>query len=156
MTSLLDADKYPVNEIAGLYLKRWRIETLCRRFKIDVSADIPRSKSSNAIYKEIAARICAINIVSTIMLEAAIANNVDVTRISFVHTVRVIIAFAPVLAMQPIEQLPRTYRVMLCEIAAHLVPLRPGQLEPHRLAYNPKHYPRLKTTRAQWRKQYAA
>jgi hypothetical protein len=155
VTSLLDA-KYPANEIAGLYLKRWRIETLFRQFKINLSADILRSKSSNAIYKEIAARICAINIVQTIMLEAAIANNVDITRISFIHTVRAIIAFAPALAMQPAEQLPTIYRAMLSEIAAHLVPLRPGRLEPRKLAHDPKHYPRLKTTRAQWRKQNAA
>jgi len=155
VTSLLE-DKYPANEIAGLYLKRWRIETLFRQFKIDLSADILRSQSSNAIYKEIAARICAINIVHTIMLAAAIANNVDVSRISFIHTVRAIIAFAPALAMQPAEQLPMIYRAMLCEIAAHLVPLRPGRLEPRKLAHDPKGYPRLKTTRAQWRKQNAA
>jgi len=155
VTSLLD-EKYPANELAGLYLKRWRIETLFRQFKIDLSADILRSKSSNAVYKEIAARICAINIVHTIMLEAAIANNVDVSRISFIHTVRAIIAFAPALAMQPAEQLPMIYLAMLREIAVHLVPLRPYRLEPRRLAHNPKHYPRLKTTRAQWRKQNAA
>ena len=155
-TSLLDADKYPASEIAGLYLKRWRIETLFRRIKIDIGADILRSQSSDAIYKEVASRICAINIVSTIMLDAAVANNVDVTRISFVDAVRAIIAFAPALAMQPPEQLPATYRAMLCEIAAHLAPLRPGRLEPRKLAHDPKHYPRLKTTRAQWRKQYAA
>jgi hypothetical protein len=156
VTSLLDADKYPANEIAELYLKRWSIEVLFRQFKIDLSADILRSKSSNAIYKEIAARICAINIVHTIMLETATANNIDVSRISFIHTVRAIIAFAPALAMQPAEQLPKIYRAMLCEIAAHLVPLRPGRLEPRKLAHDPKHYPRLKTTRAQWRDQYAA
>ena len=155
VTSLLD-DKYPADEIAELYLKRWNIETLFRQFKIDLGADILRSKSSNAIYKEVAARICAINIVSTIMLEAAIANNVDVTRISFIHTIRAIIAFAPALAMRPAKQLPRIYQAMLCEIAAHLVPLRKGRLEPRKLAHDPKGYPRLKTTRAQWRKQNAA
>jgi len=155
VTSLLDA-KYPANEIAGLYLRRWRIETLFRQFKIDLNADILRSKSSNAIYKEIAARICAINIVHTIMLETAIANNVDITRISFIHTIRAIVAFAPALAMQPANQLPTIYQAMLREIAAHLVPLRPGRLEPRKLAHDPKHYPRLKTTRAQWRKQNAA
>ncbi|KKK92805.1 hypothetical protein LCGC14_2699250, partial [marine sediment metagenome] len=94
--------------------------------------------------------------VHTIMLEAAIANNVDVSRISFIHTVRAIIAFAPALALQPPEQLPMIYRAMLCEIASHLVPLRKGRLEPRRLAHNPKAYPLLKTTRAQWRKQNAA
>jgi hypothetical protein len=84
------------------------------------------------------------------------ANDVDITRISFIHTIRAIIAFAPALAMQLAEQLPMIYRAMLCEIAAHLVPLRPGRLEPRKLAHDPKHYPRLKTTRAQWRKQNAA
>ena len=33
VTSLLD-DKYPANEIVGLYLKRWSIETLFRQFKM--------------------------------------------------------------------------------------------------------------------------
>ena len=155
VTSLLD-DKYPAGEIVKLYLKRWSIETLFCQFKIDLSADILRSKSSNAIYKEIAARICAINIVHTIMLEAAIANKVDVSRISFIHTVRAIIAFAPALSMPPAKRLPSIYRAMLCEIAAHLVPLRPGRLEPRKLAHDPRNYPKLKTTRAQWRKQNAA
>ena len=155
VTSLLDS-KYPAKEIAGLYLKRWSIETLFRQFKTDLSADILRSKSVVAIHKEIAARICAINIVRTVMLEAAITNNVDVTRISFIHTVRAIIAFAPALAMQPARRLPAIYRAMLCEIAAHLVPLRKGRLEPRMLAHCLKKYPRLKTTRALWRSQNAA
>lgn len=156
VTSLLDADKYPAMEVAGLYLKRWRIETLFHQFKIDGGADILRSQSSTAVYKEIAARVCAINIVQTIMLEAAEVNNVDVSRISFIHTIRAIIAFAPALALQPAEQLPAVYRAMLREIAAHLVPYRPERLEPRRLAHDPRHYPSLKTTRAQWRKQNAA
>ncbi len=155
VTSLLD-NKYPATEIASLYLKRWSIEVLFRQFKVDLSADILRSKSVVAIHKEIAARICAINIVHTIMLEAALANNVDVTRISFIHTVRAIIAFAPALAMLPVRRLAGVYRAMLCEIAAHLVPLRKGRLEPRMLAHCLKAYPRLKTTRAQWRKQNAA
>ena len=155
VTSLLD-DKYPANEIAGLYRKRWSIETLFRQFKIDGGADILRSQSSTAVYKEIAARVCAINIVRTIMLDAATAANVDVSRISFIHTVRAIIAFAPALALQPAEQLLATYRAMLREIASNLVPYRPGRLEPRKLAHDPRHYPRLKTTRAIWRKQNAA
>jgi hypothetical protein len=155
VTSLLD-DKYPANEIAELSLKRWSIETLFCQFKIDLSADILRSRSADAIRKEIAARICAINIVHMIMLEAAITNKVDVSRVSFIHTVRAIIAFAPALAMESPSRLPRIYRAMLCEIASHLVPLRPGRLEPRRLAHDPRNYPKLTTTRTQWRKQNAA
>ena len=155
VTSLLEG-KYPACELVKLYLKRWSIETLFRQFKIDLSADILRSQSSTAIYKEIAARICAINIVHTIMLQAAISKKVDVSRISFVYTVRAIIAFAPALVMGSPGRLKRVYDAMLCEIASHLVRLRPGRLEPRRLAHDPRNYPKLTTTRAQWRKQNAA
>ncbi len=156
VTSLLDAQLYPADEIAQLYLKRWRIETLFGQLKVNCSADLLRSKTVVGVHKEVAARICAINIVRLIMLESAASSGVDVMRISFVGAVRTIIAFAPALALRPILQLPKIYEAMLLEIASHLVPERTGRLEPRRLAHDPKHYPRLKTTRAQWRKQYAA
>jgi putative transposase len=156
VTSLLDAERYPADEIAQLYLKRWRIETLFGQLKINCSADLLRSKTVDGMHKEVAARICAINIVRIIMLESAEAGGVDVMRISFVAAIRTIIAFAPALALRPIWRLPMIYEAMLKEIASHLVPERPGRLEPRKITHDKRKYPRLKTTRAQWRKQYAA
>ena len=156
ITSLLDAECYPADEIAGLYQKRWRIETLFDQLKIKGGADLLRSKTTDGVHKEVAARICAINIVRIIMLQAAEAGGVDVMRISFVGTVRTIIAFAPVIALQPVWQLPMIYKAMLREIASHLVPERPGRLEPRKVTHDKRGYPKLKTTRGQWRKQYAA
>jgi IS4 transposase len=155
VTSLLER-KYPADEIAKLYMKRWSIETLFEQFKINLSADILRSQSVCAVRKEIVARMCAINIVHTLMLEAAIAKKVDASRISFVYTVRAVVAFAPALKAGTPGRLKRVYNAMLYEIAAHLVPFRPGRLEPRRLAHDPRSYPKLKTTRAKWRKQNAA
>ena len=94
-------------------------------------------KSVDAISKEVAARICAINIVRTIVLEAVIENDVDPMRISFVATVRTIIAYAPAMAIQPAHQLLLIYHAMLKEIASHIVPERRGRIEPRRLAHNP-------------------
>jgi len=156
VTSLLDESKYPADEIAQLYLERWRIETLLGQFKVRGGADLLRSKSVDGIYKEVAARICAINIVRVIMLQSAQAGGVDAMRISFVAAVRAIIAFAPALAMEPVWRLPVIYEAMLNEIASHLVPERPGRLEPRNITHDKRKYPRLKTTRTQWRKQYAA
>jgi hypothetical protein len=156
VTSLLDAAGYPAAEMPELYGRRWRIETMFRRFKVDMDSDLLRSKSPDAVYKEVAARICALNIVGTIMLEAATTNNVDVLRISFVDAVRTIIAFAPHLAVRPPEQLPAIYRRMLVEIADGQVPYRPNRLEPRKLKFCKPHYPPLRTTRAEWRAQYAA
>ena len=136
VTSLLDAAEYPAAEIAELYLQRWRIETLFRQLKGDFSSDQLRSKSVDGIGKEVAARICAINIVRTIMLEAAIENNIDPMRISFVATVRTIIAYASAMAIRPAHQLLRIYHAMLKEISSHIVPERLGRTEPRRLAHD--------------------
>jgi hypothetical protein len=156
VTSLLDAECYPADEIIELYLKRWRIETLFEQLKIKGGADLLRSKTIDGVHKEVAARICAINIVRIIMLQSAATGGVDVMRISFVGAVRTIIAFAPVLALQPVWQLPMIYEAMLKEIASHLVPERPGRLEPRKVTHDKRGYPKLKITRSQWRKQYAA
>ena len=156
VTSLLDAEYYPADEIVQLYLKRWRIETLFDQLKIKGGADLLRSKTVDGVRKEVAARICAINIVRIIMLQAAAASGVDVMRISFVGAVRTIIAFAPALALRPVWQLPTIYEAMLKEIASHLVPERLGRLEPRKVTHDKRGYPKLKTTRSKWRKQYAA
>ena len=156
VTSLLDAESYPANEIAGLYLQRWRIETLFEQLKVKSGADLLRSKTVDGVRKEVAARICAINIVRVIMVQAAAVSKVDVMRVSFVGAVRAIIAFAPALALRPAWQLSMIYEAMLKEIASHLVPERMGRLEPRKVTHDKRTYPRLKTTRSQWRKQYAA
>jgi hypothetical protein len=156
VTSLLDNQLYPATEIAKLYGHRWRIETLFRAVKINLSADVLRSHSSQAVRKELCARLIATNIVRTIMLEAGIASAVDPLRISFVHAVRAILSFVPALATEPIWKLPEIYRAMLKEIASPLIPERPGRNEPRAVRREIKHYPSLRTTRAEWRKHYAA
>jgi hypothetical protein len=156
VTSLLDNKLYPANEIVGLYGKRWRIETLFKAVKINLSADVLRSLSPDGIRKEVAARLIAVNVVRMIMLEASIEHNVDPMRISFVYAVRAIVSFSPAFACEPIWKLPVIYQAMLTEIAAHLVPERAGRDEPRAVRRERQHYPSLKITREQWRKRYAA
>jgi len=157
VTSLLDNKNYPAAEIVGLYGCRWRIETLFREVKVNLSADVLRSKLVDNIYKEISARFIAINIVRMIALEAALLHGeVDPIRISFVHTLRAILSFSPSFSFGPIWKLPLIYQAMLLEIASNLVRERPGRNEPRAIRRERKHYPTLKTTRAQWRIDHAA
>lgn len=157
VTSLLDSDRYPAEQIIELYTRRWRIETLFREVKIELSVDVLRSQTPDGVRKEIIARLAALNIVRTIMLEAAIYRGVDPLRISFVHSLRAILSFSPMLAWAPLSQLPDIYRAMLAEIGSHVVPERPGRLEPRSITRERKHYPALRRmTRAQWRAAHAA
>lgn len=157
VTSLLDAQKYPADEVVGLYANRWRIETLFKELKVNCHGDILRSQKADGIYREIAGRFAAINAIRGIMLEAAIEQGIaDPIRISFSEAARTIIAIAPALASHPIAELPIIYKAMLREIASHLVPWRPYRLEPRKLSRDPKLYSKLNETRKQWRKNYAA
>ena len=155
-TSLLDNRKYPAQAIAELYIKRWRIETLFRELKGNLSSDVLRSQSPDGIRKEIIARLTAINIVRTIMMEAAVEKEVDPQRISFVGALRTIISFSPALASSSFWLLPQIYRAMLTEIASELVPERLGRIEPRMVRREWQHYPSMKMTRTQWRLKYVA
>jgi hypothetical protein len=155
-TSLLDAALYPARDIVTLYAQRWRIETLFGEVKVTLSADVLRSQRPDGIRKEILARLVALNVVRSIILEASALSGVEPLRISFVHAVRAILSFSPALARAPVFALPNIYHAMLTEIASHVIPLRPGRQEPRTICRDRKHYPALKTTRAQWRRQNAA
>ncbi|UCD95607.1 MAG: IS4 family transposase [Candidatus Zixiibacteriota bacterium] len=155
-TSLLDNRKYPAQAIAELYIKRWRIETLFREVKVNFSSDVLRSQSPDGIRKEIIARLTAINIVRTIMMEAAVVKEVDPQRISFVGALRAIISFSPALASSSFWLLPQIYRAMLTGIASELVPERLGRIEPRMVRRQWQHYPSMKMTRTQWRLRYVA
>ncbi len=156
VTSLLDDTRYPAGEVVGLYGRRWRIETLLLQMKVRLSADVLRSKSVAGVQKELAARLCAINVVRAIMLEAAQRHGQDPMALSFVHALRAILAFAPALATAPAWKLTSIYAAMLWEIAACRVRQRPGRLEPRAIRREKKHYPRLRCTREQWKRHVAA
>lgn len=155
-TSLLEAKDYPAAEIVQLYGRRWRIETAFEQLKVRLSADVLRSHSPDGIRKEFAARCIALNLVHAILLEAASVHHVDPMRISFAHAVRAILVFSPALACEPIARLRDIYRAMISAIAHHLVPERPGRLEPRAIRRERKHYPALTETRAEWRRRHAA
>jgi hypothetical protein len=156
VTSLLDGAVYPADQIVQLYARRWRIETLFLQLKVRLSADVLRSKTARGVLNELSARMVAMNVVRAIMLQAAAAHGQDPMALSFVHALRAILAFAPIMATAPIWKLPAIYQAMLYEIASSRVPWRPGRLEPRATRREKKHYPRLRCTREQWKQRLAA
>jgi hypothetical protein len=156
VTSLLDAGAYPASEVIERYARRWRIETLFLQLKVRLTADVLRSKTASGVLKELTARMVAMNVVRVILLQAAVRHGQDPTALSFVHALRAILAFAPALATAPLWQLPGIYQAMLWEIACNVVRRRPGRLEPRAIRREKKHYPRLRSTRQQWRQRIAA
>lgn len=82
-TTLLDADKYPAQDIAELYFKRWQIELFFRDIKNTMDMNILRSRTSRMIAKELLMYSIAYNLLRGLMREAAEMYEVAVERISF-------------------------------------------------------------------------
>jgi len=156
VTSLTDAMAYPADEIVELYSRRWRIETLFAQLKTSLGADVLRSQTVEGVSKELAAKVVALNCIRCLMLQAADEHNIDPMRISFVGAVRAVLTFSHYFATAPPWKLRSLEQALLQTIAHHLVPHRPGRQEPRATRHETKHYPRLKTTRKQWRTQWNA
>jgi hypothetical protein len=155
VTSLLDAKHYPASEIAELYAGRWRIETVFRQLKVACGADVLRSKKASGVRNEIAARIMAVNLVRTIMIDAARSHGSDPTRLSFSAALRAVASTSIRMTTAPAWQLPALYRLMLDDIAADEVSERPHRNEPRAVCRERKHYFHLRGTRAEWRLAHA-
>lgn len=54
VTTLLDAEKYPANELADQYLHRWNIEVSFRDLKQTMKMDTLRCKTYEGVLKELA------------------------------------------------------------------------------------------------------
>ena len=157
VTSLLDTDKYMAKDVIALYNCRWRIETLFREAKVNLSADVLRSKLVDNVYKEMSARFIAINIIRMIAIEAADFKKIEnPNRISFVHAIWVILTYSIAFVFNPKAKAALIYKSMLIEIASNIVPQRPDRNEPRAVRRERKHYPSLKITRTQWQKENVA
>jgi len=156
VTSLLDCEKYPADEIAQLYLERWRIEIVFRQLKIACGADVLRSKTVSGIRKEIAARVMAVNLTRIIMIDAATKHDRAPNRLSFSAALCEVASTSLKMSTAPVRQLPLLYQLMLDNIAKAVVPERPDRNEPRATTREKKDYPRLKGSRAEWRRKNAA
>lgn len=82
-TTLTDPRKYPAQELAELYFKRWRVERALDDLKTSLGMAVLRCKTAAGVEKELWAFVLVYNLVRQVMLEAAHRQGVDPWRISF-------------------------------------------------------------------------
>jgi hypothetical protein len=90
LTSLVDAEKYPANELRALYHERWEIELGFGEIKTDMLERLEtiRSKSPSAVAQEMWGLLIAYNLVRLEMSRVATELGVPPIRISFVAALR--------------------------------------------------------------------
>jgi|SRR5215470_4704624 len=103
VTTILDPEKAPAEELAALYHERWEIESALDELKTHLrgSKVVLRSKTPDLVRQEFFGLMMAHFAVRGLMHEAALKADDDPDRLSFLHAVRVIRRKLPVFAALP-------------------------------------------------------
>jgi hypothetical protein len=132
VTTLLDAQQYPAQELVVLYHQRWEIEIdndELATHQLARPVDL-RSRTPCGVVQELYGILLAHNAVRALMHESALAVNVDPLQLSFIHAVRVIRETIPLLRAARTEQLPRLYEAMIAHIGKGRLPPRDNRINP--------------------------
>jgi IS4 transposase len=139
VTTLLDPELYPAEELAMLYARRWQIELWFRDLKTSMGMEVLRCQSPKMVHKELEMFFIAYNLIRCLMLRAVRNHQADIQRLSFKGTVDAIRQFAAALAQARSRKKQRELTDELIRtIAADLVPDRPGRREPRAVKRRPK------------------
>lgn len=92
VTTILDPEAAPAEELAALYHERWEIETALGELKTHLrgSRIVLRSRTPDLVRQEFYGMLMLHYAVRGVMHEAAIKADIDPDRLSFLHAVRVI------------------------------------------------------------------
>jgi hypothetical protein len=132
VTTLLDAEIYPADDIAALYRERWHCELDLRSLKSSLQMGHLRCKTPEMVRKEIWTHLLAYNLVREAAAAAARAHGVLPRRLSFQGAVQLINAFAPYWPLYRTRQNSLRHE-MLAAIANLQVGDRLNRIEPRKL-----------------------
>jgi DDE family transposase len=136
VTTLLDPEKYPADDLVELRLRRWDIETNIAHLKTTMKMDVLHCQTEQGIRKELTVFSIVYNLVRVVMLQAARRQEVPVSRISFAD------AYKWMRHARPGDVLP----VLIVN------PYRPNRIEPRCKKRRPKQFDLMNTPREELRK----
>jgi hypothetical protein len=139
VTTLLDEQAYPANELIELRLSRWMVEVNIRHLKITLGMDVLKCKTLDGVRKERLVFLLVYNLIRIILLRAARRRGVNVNRLSFADT----LAW---LRLGDLSVLP----------TPTINPTRLGRLEPRVIKRQKKEFPYMTKPRAVLRSQLRA
>ena len=151
VTTLLDALRYPAQELIDLYLRRWRLELCLRDLKTTMGMEQLRCKTPEMAEKELLTYLVAHNLIRCIMAEAVARYQVDLERVSFKGSVDALRQYSEAIAKARSQKMRRKlWEDLLLNLARDLVRYRPERREPRAVKRRPKPYPLLNQPRRQF------
>ena len=132
VTTLLDADLYPLHELVCAFHERWEIEIAIDEIKTHqrLSQRTLRSLKPVGVIQELYGLLLAHFIIRFLMHEAALLADVDPDRLSFVHALEVVKDSISEFQMVARSQLTLLYQRLLRDIARGRLPKRRNRINP--------------------------
>jgi hypothetical protein len=137
VTTLLDAEVYPLEALADLYRQRWQAELHLRDLKTTMKMDILKCKTVEGVLKEIHVFALVYNLVRVVLGVASRRQQMSIARLSHIDAVRWLGS------ANEEEALPKLV----------VNPDRPDRVEPRVLKRRPKEYDRMTQPRAELRRR---
>ena len=148
VTTLLDPEKYPAEELAHLYAERWRVELWFRDIKTSMGMEVLRCKTPRMVHKEFEMFFIAYNLIRCLMAESSLRYQVGIGWLSFKGTVDSIRQFGAAIAQARSRKTQRHLLEKLLEVIARdRLPERFGRSEPRAVKRRPKPFPLLNRPR---------
>ena len=126
ITSLLNLNLYPAQELACAYHERWEIEIVID--EVDTHRRVYsrplRSQKPVGVIQELYGMLIAHYIVRVLMHEAALQVGLDPDRLSFINSLRIIRNAIPEFQQIAPEYIPLLYQRLLDDIAREVLPPR--------------------------------
>jgi putative transposase len=138
VTTLLAPEKYPREEIASLYRRRWEAELHLRSIKVVLQMDHLRCKTPERVRNEFYMHLLAYNLIRGVMAVAANQSGRCPWDISFKGTLQTLSQFLPALLADVTAK--AWCKTLLAAVATHIVGDRPNRFEPRRKKRRPKPY----------------
>jgi hypothetical protein len=154
VTSLLDPEGYPAEDIVLLYHGRWEIELGYDEIKTHLIGQRVafRSKRPDRVLQEAYGLLIAYNIVRALMVRAAEKAGVEPRRLSFVDALARIQHAILVMAQAPTARLRELFGQLLADIAATVLPeRRPDRAYPRAVKVKMSKYPLVANQVGRWR-----
>lgn len=154
-TTLLDAQRYSVEELVELYGFRYHVEFDLRYVKTTLKMDLLSGKSVDIIKKELHAGLLAYNLIRGFMVQAAEKSHISVLVLSFSRCWRrvrdTLFAWGVAVSAQSTEEM---VQCLLNRLARLKLPKRERfRIEPRAVRRRPMKHPKLKGLREEARQK---
>ena len=153
VTTLLDHEKYPANEIGKLYGYRWHAELDIFSIKQTLNLDHLRCKSPDMIRREFWTTLLAYNMVRLVCAQAAFVHDKLSRQMSFTIACNTLLSQWLMPPDESIRQILGKHN--LFQIACNEVGNRPGRIEPRVIKRRPKSYSLMTKPRNQYKQAKA-